>query len=1500
MVSFAQKDGGKPYTTETEILMEDLEKMFAQYDRKSAKSLISDFNTSWNSGKYNDGHKKQIVNLLNVMDSIKLRVFPDMGNYIEGLINFVDTDQPIARFEPWHAAILDLTDEKSEKRSLSRYIEFTRFLFKDGTLYETQSGSVKWMTPSDDYTFVFDKEPYLVFKQLDLKCYAKKDSAVIYNTSGSYYPLQTKWHGEGGKVTWARAKYDPDKLYAMLKGYSLDTRKPSFEADSVLFTNKQYFQSPLLGKLEEKIISDVSGNRITYPRFNSYEKRLVIKNIIDKVDYDGGFAQHGVRFLGAGTGENPSKIIVYRDNKPFLTASSQRFIININTDLKVEEEDEKRRRRKKDEDNDDQKNRIVSNSCYIEIALDTDTIVHPGLTFKLFTDDREVNLLKSDKGMDQAPYVNNYHGFEMNFELMEWKIDDPVIQFRSALMSTDKRAYFTSLRYYTQQEFDALMGVSNRHPLSQIKFCSDEYNTREFGLNEIAACVELPPTAIEGMLLRYTYMGYVNYNTETKRVRLNEKLFHHVLSRSERADYDVINIVSDADGTKDGVINASLNLLSYDLTILGVNRVVLSKAHRVGVFPKDNKVVVGKNRNIRCDGVYSAGKFEFFGSKFDFNYEEFNVDMPIVDSVQIWSNSAKRDNRGKYLERRVLTKLEGLKGKLQIDIAENKSGRFDIPRFPIFDSEQTSYAYYDKNEILNKVYPRDKFYFQIDPFEFDSLDKVSNDQIRFDGTFVSAGIFPDFEETLTLQEDNSLGLKRQTGEGGVPAYGGKGTYKQEIRLSHEGLRGGGVLNYLTATAASDDFIFYPDSVNTVTKAFEIEEQVSPVEYPTVNAQEVFMHWMPYTDEMQVNTIEGKEPFNMYAGVSEHVGQLQYTPSGLTGSGVNSFEGAKLKSDRMDFKFYELFADTADFELATDSLFETVAFSTVGINAHIDFKERVAKCKSNGEPALTTFDQVQYQAYLDRFTWYMDSESVEFSSEGGEVDQGTESIELEGSKFTSIHPKQDSLSWYAKSAIYDLAQHKIDAKEVEFIDVADARVFPGDGEVTILKQADMVPLEAAEIVANRKLQYHKVYDATVKINSRWGYKGSGKYDYIDENKRTQTLSISEVTPDSSRQTIAKGEIALEDQFALSPAFSFYGAFDIEANRKHLNFDGYGQLKHACEMVDPGYFSLESVIDPEEIVITVDKPTNRAAYELYSSLIVPYDSNILYSTFLTTRHTKQDHLAMPTDGYLIYDKGSKEYKISSFEKLNERSLPGNYIALNTSNCKIEGEGRINFTEETGFVDFDMVGKYDQNTIENKTNFEIVALLDFLFNEKAMDLIREEIFASELKAVDFQRPTYETALRELVGTESANEMIGKMSLGKGVKVPDELRKTIFFNDLKMKWNSDEEMLQSVGQLGIGNFGKEEVSRYVDGHFFVSKTRRGLEFDLLIEVSSSRWFVFNYKTSTGYLRAFSSVEEFNTIIDETKKDDRTEKERKKKPYVYMKGTKRLRSDILKKVEDL
>ena len=129
---------------------------------------------------------------------------------------------------------------------------------------------------------------------------------------------------------------------------------------------------------------------------------------------------------------------------------------------------------------------------------------------------------------------------------------------------------------------------------------------------------------------------------------------------------------------------------------------------------------------------------------------------------------------------------------------------------------------------------RDKFYFHLDPFTIDSLDNFSKAGLKFGGEFVSAGIFPDFRDSLKLQPDLSLGLVRETGPSGWPAYSGKGTFTNTVSLSNEGLYGDGTLDYLTSRSFSNTFLFLPDSMNTQAEKFTNRKTtLAGVEFPSV-------------------------------------------------------------------------------------------------------------------------------------------------------------------------------------------------------------------------------------------------------------------------------------------------------------------------------------------------------------------------------------------------------------------------------------------------------------------------------------------------------------------------------------------------------------------------------------------------------------------------------------------------------------------------------------------
>lgn len=1490
------------FSNDPEQFTKSLSKFLEKSDRNKTKQVMIDFEELWVGSSFSMEEKRQVIKNCQQMEAQKYRAFPDYGNYILSLIYSIKNEVDKGQFSSWHTIVDKLSKaKKKEKRNLSKFLEFSVVFFNDNSLYETRSKSVKWVADNTNYNISLKgKTPVVSYKKISLTCYSKKDSTKIRNTKGDYYPLTATWNGKEGLVTWEKAGYKQDEVFANLAKYTIDMRRPEYNADSVKFRNTRYYDQELLGSLQDKIISVSSQDRVSYPRFMSYEKRLPIRNIIDKVDYDGGFAQYGKRFIGNGTVENPARLIFYKEGEPFLIAYSNRFLIKMNQE--EEEEEERKWYQRKKEKRKSARNRIVSSECKVVMYLEEDSIIHPGIKFNLFTDDRLLNLIRSKNDITESPYFNTFHQIEMKFELMNWKIDDPIIEFKSFKTSSEKGAEFRSLLFFKDYEFEKLMGIGSRHPLSTLKQCLDVYGTDYLMLNDVAGCLGLPPTQVEAMMIRYSMKGYVSYDSEIKGVQFNTKLSHHVLAKSKKADYDVINVKSRADKTT-GFNNATLNLLNYDLSIRGVDRIILSDSHRLSIYPGGRRIVMKKNRDFDFAGVVSSGKVDFHGKNFSFKYDDFMIKMPVIDSMQIWADTKRRDKMGNKLEARVQTLVENLTGELKIDKPNNKSGIKSIAKYPIFTSFKESYAYYEKPQIFDNVYKKNDFHFQLEPFEFDSLDDFTNKQIHFAGTFTSAGIFQDLKETLTLQEeDYSLGFKRNTGSAGEQAYGGVGTFENQIWLSNYGLRGDGLLRYITSITKSNDFIFFPDSTNAITQQYDIEEQIGgAVEYPNVTADTVKMHWMPYLNYMDVNTIENKKPITMFAGIAKHKGQLKYSPQELIGSGKNSFKGANLYSNKMLFKFQEIFADTADFEIAKD-LFDALDFSSQNLNAHVNFQTKEGKFQSNEGGSLTVFDICQYQAYLDRFTWMMDADEVEFSSGGGEVNQGADDLQLEGAEFTSIHPEQDSLAFYAKSATYSLVEKRITAKSVEFIQVADAEIFPSDGIVVIKREADMQPLEASKVVANRKLRYHTIFNSDIKVTGKWNYYGSGLYDYKDLNGNVQTIELDNVGVDSTKQTYATGEIPEEHDFTLSPHFDFKGAVRLEAPRENLTFTGYSRVKHTCKDMAKSWFSFESEIDPKKISIDIDEGLKgEDGKPLVTSLMIPADTSYVYTTFLSNPMSKTHIQVNDPSGFLVYDVPSKEYRVSTYAKLNERSLPGNYVSLSTDNCKSEGEGVFELTHKMGHVNVQPIGNYKHNTINGDVEFDLLFNINFLFDDGIWSLMAKDILSKEdLEGVELDRPVYETGLRDIVGKEKADEMIGKMNLGKNVKLPTELKSSLFLNQVKMKYDKEDNTFYSKGKIGIGNILKDQVNRKVDGGILIQLKRTGAIFTMYFELTPSNWYIFQYKSTSGLMKVYSTNKEFNDAIMAVKNDKRRIKASKKnKQYSYIRGTKRTRAEFRKRFDE-
>lgn len=1473
----------RKFAQEETQFLKDMNAFLTKVNAKKGEKIMSQFTETLNGEYYNNLEKENIFATCNeYLQKKHALAFPHFENYLKLLILFQEKNISTANYKVFESFFLNniLTNKRITLNKTNKFILGITHLIDKNDLYF--SNAVKWQLSNNNYQFLNEKKTFKIkVNNVDITAYAKKDSLKIYKTEGFYYPLTNKWKGYGGKITWERSGLPENQIYATLNTYVIDMTKSGFEVDSVLFFYDKFFKEPILGHLSYKVMHISKNKDPKYPQFQSYKNRFNFKNIFENIDFEGGFMMKGPQVYGQGTKKEKARIKVYYKDTLRILATSKLFVLKPK--------------------------QIISQNTSVSIYLANDSIYHPGLIFKYNDKNKTIQLIRDGEGLTRAPYIDTYHQVIMDVNLISWPINVPQLNFGVTGGSTQHNAKFKSVDFFKMNDFLNIQKMDMKNPLSVIRSYAKRNASDVFYDVDFARFLKASIPQAKRYLLNICYQGFIDYDFETGVVTVMPRLYNYLKAGTGDKDYDVININSDV---KKGN-NAELSLLNYFLKIHGVPSIFLSDSQNVMIFPENRDIVLKKNRNFDFDGKVRAGNFLFVGSNFAFLYDLFKIKMPDIAYMKMQVLSDKYDKNGMPIPVIVRNKIENASGDLLIDMPNNKSGVKESPQYPIFKSFHDSYVYYDSKKIQKGVYHRDKFYFQIYPYEMDSLDNFNRNNIKFDGYFVSGGIFPPFEESLKIQPDYSLGFVRKTKGTGIPVYGGKSTFTNKIKLSNQGLRGDGKFEYLTSTSFSDNFIFFPDSMNAVCQEFNNTEQKSGTEYPQVDGKNIYIHYMPNEDRLFASN--RKQPFNMMNQQATLTGTLVLQPEGMGGKGMMEFEKAQLHADNFKFKALVADADTANFNLKTMDM-KDFSFKTNNVNAHIDFVNRLGKFHSNGEASFVTFPQNKYVCYMDQFTWYMDQEEIEMSASKDEnklvmskidttnmTETQKEDIQLEGSKFISIHPKQDSLNFVAPTARYNLRSNIITANEVKLIRVADATIYPGDGHVVIEKRAKMKTLKNSKIIANNVTRYHKIYNCLTNIYGRKDYSSSGDYDYIDENNQKETIHFDVISVDTSLQTYAKGHIGISDNFTLSPHFMYTGDVWLHANSEYLYFDGATKISHDCNMQKRYWVKFNADINPRDIYIPIgdtlkDINNNR----LVAGFYLAHDSTYVYSAFLTPKKGYRDDQIISTKGFLYFDKSDKKYKIASKEKIKEFTLPGNYMSIHASICNIYGEGKMNLGMDYGRVKTFGVGNINNVIQDTSTTIEMLFGVDFFFNKNALEYFAKDLQkATALEPVDVNSSVFKKGLAELVGLKKSEELISQYAI-KGVvkKIPKEIKTTIFFSDLKLKWDSKARSYFSEGKIGIGNIGDYQINKYVDGHIVLTKKRSGNVLTMYLQLDDGWWYYFEY--ARGVMRVVSSIDEYNLIISSTKPDDRRLKaEKGKKPYSYYPTNVNIVKKFLRQFED-
>ncbi|MFN3951584.1 MAG: hypothetical protein ACK4KT_04160 [Thermaurantimonas sp.] len=1425
----------RSFSTDTATWRAQVFEILKEQDKDRAARIVQEFTPVLTSGQLSGGAFELIVKTSNTMLKKRLLDLDAWEDWFKVIAHLTDQEDSAHAFR-FHEDFENFA-QKNPNRAIRDYIAVMHGVFLKGELFN--DGQLRWVF-TGTFEFEFDKEPVFIIRETDLYATFRGDSTYIEKTKGRYFPKSLIWTGEDGYIYWERTGLSRDSATVRFQNYQIHTSKAFFEADSVTLFTKVYLKEPVKGRLEERLSSRNTPESASFPRFFAYRKDIVIKKIVNNVDYIGGFSVVGSGVFASGSADAPASFIHYHQNKPQLIVRGERFSLKPNL--------------------------FTSEAVQLSLLLDGDSIYHPRLYYRLIPEAGTVTLIRQDEGLGQSPFVNSYHQLNMRFQTIIWTLGEEKILLSNLNQGIEIPATFESAQYYREERMDRLRGLSTKHPLMEVIEMSKYFGSEELDADKVAEYLRINPQNGRIFLMNLAVEGFLKYDLNNHKATILPRTYEYVNNYLDKRDFDVIQFVSSVSGRP----NATLSLLTHDLMIDGVHVIALSDSQQVRLFPADSKITMHRNLNFDFSGRIIAGRFSFWGREFKFKYDAFIIDMPTIDSMRFAVERFEKDATGIVSLVNVQSVLADLSGQLDIDKPNNKSGRKSFGEYPIFKSIKESYVYYDKPSIHSGAYNKKDFFVRLEPFTIESLDNKRTEGISFEGTLVSAGIFPDIQQTIKVQRDYSLGFEMETPSAGLQAYGGKGKFTQKLSLSNKGLRGNGRLDYLSSYAIAQEFFFFPDSTNAIDVAYTIAED-SKSNVPHVTVENAALHWEPKRDVLFTqNTIR---PFDMYDDIQMKAnGKLALSPTGLRGDVAVAFQNSEMKSRDFSFRRREFSADTSNFRVRPYDTGPWV-FETLSASAMVNFDKMQGSFTLHSPGQYMNFPEHQYIAYMDYADWYISDKSIEVSKKSN----------MPSSRMVSTRRDQDSLQFTAGSVKFRMVQNYLEVFKALEIEVADATIYPDTGYVVIEPQAQMRTLENARIIANRETKYHTFERATATITSRKNYSGSGYYDYIDEDNTVWPLYFETLRVNRQGVTNGKASISRDDAFFLSTYFAFYGDVLLTAPEKQLTFDGYTLIQHTCSRIQTDWFPFKSVIDPKNIVIDLPETAEELGKaRVYNGIYIANDSTSGYSAFLSKESIRADLELILAGGQVYFDKSQNSYIITTSEKVKNPDAKGNYLALNIKTCEMYGEGRLSFGDRTGMVDIEAYGTIRHKLSNDEITIDMWMGFDFHFNDDVLKAITQTLKdATDLPAADVGRRAFTIAVNEMLEGKERQRFIDELrKTGLPDRLPKPFQSTITFSDIQMKWNPETNSFFSEGPIGIGSIGKVQINKRLNGVLEIARKRRGDEITLYVDLGKKDVFFFQYRKNL--MEFYSPRQELMDMITSTKPDARRKEEKGKAPYSY------------------
>jgi hypothetical protein len=1436
------------FSDKPEDFIKELGDFMTASKRPDLEEAYSVFKKYYKTGLVPPRKMVRIIKTANYLSEQKLSPFPYYKNYLNA-VNAALVASDTSLFENWHIftenALSSL--EKGRTKPIAQLLEFSVGFMEERALKTGEGGSVTWKIKNGSFTFDnTDNKPRLVCKGVDLIGGRKQDSLIVYRTSGYYLPYDNLWIGKGGRVNWAEVGLDTT-VAAELTNYKVETQKPRFLCDTVRFNYPLYFGTRAInGSFEHNVVTGSNKANFQFPRFESFDKNLKISKIGDGIEYVGGFRLEGSSLYGFGSATEKAKVTIYnkKRQKVFL-GSGALFIIKREVS-------------------------IVAQEVNAKLFMDTDSLFHPSVDFRVDIPGQVINLTRGEKGSERNPFFSSFYNMNLNTDKISWHLNQDSLEIGArtgTAKGIEQTVQFESSNFFDLKQYEQMQHLASQNPISTLFILSREKGTNIVSDNDFARAInpKFDYSSIQSLLAQLVAGGFINYDFSKHQIELRDKLTHYALAAQGKKDYDGINIQSSS--TK---ANAKLDLKTKETDIYEVKKIELSQRQKVGLIPNEKEVTLLKNRDMRFGGKLFAGFALFQGTDMQFTYESYQVAFDSVRFLDFYLPEPDKITKdGQPVANAMNSSVELVSGVLLVDAPNNKSGKEELSIFPSLQTKKPSFVFYDRPETQRGVYKRDSFYFKLDPFSFNGLDSYTKEQLKFRGELFPATIFPPFKETIVVRtEDKSFGFVHRTPAVGYTTYSKKGNFTGTLDLSNKGFLGKGKLEYLTADIESEDLIFRPrQTTGTAKKFFMTEDRTSAVKVPQAAGENVSVNWLPFKDSMYVES-KGKA-FDLFRAPGyTHKGILILTPSGLKGKGEFEWAEGKLTSKIISYGPFQASADTANLEIKSlDG--QGIAFDSRNVDGELDFDKQTGFFKANSESATTTLPLDQYRTSMNEFTWDMREKTIKFKAD-----------EKKLGAFVSIDPAQDSLAFSGKTALYDMKTNLLKVGGVKVIKSADAYIYPDSVDIEILSGGKMKQLTNAKIIADTVNRYHTINRATIDILGKKLYKATGYYEYnIPEHE--QEVFFNNIvgerrgpgTPNTKNVlTTAAGDIAEKDSFRMDVKSLFKGQAILKANQKNMRFEGFAKLE-ASKLPNNQWFSVYTEVDKNDPTLRIKNAKNEDGDPLVTGFYLSRETGEAYPRVLLPAYARVDRALMDCEGVMKYEPKTDRFIFGDSARVVGNARKGAKMIFDNRVGTVVAEGPLNLGSGLAYMKVTGAGrlKSDFNNITDSTSYTING--EFMTAmEMTIPKVLYDLMLNEINAVTFDMPPaiyntnaafYTPMLNHFITDDKeVEESMANMRNNLIVLPKADNKYSFMLGRHNVIWNQEyQSFLNLEDKIPVISINGQPINKTMT--VFVEYKMPGSQDDrfyLYIKASADLWYFFGYQS--GALNVVSSSTRFNDLL--------------------------------------